>query len=322
MDEAGDRGRARQTLERAVRKRRRKNRHTGQPSQPSTTQVTQRTSEDAQMPEPREDARKARAKRKRKAAEHTDVPERVAKRKTKRIRIAPIKALKRPPTTAEKARRQRDNLGHQIPDDDAELKLYRTPANVARLVGRILPPQARTVLDLCAGEGDLSQFIPTDKELVAVERDEARVARGKQLLPRARWLCTDFRAPDFQSNLGQTRFDAIVMNPPFSLGMKALATASEMIKGGSHRRVYAVLPCAYFLRVRRSREFRTLGLTITKEYKLGFVRYDDHKPTPKMVSDCLYVFRRSKRPTFSHRVYDVRLSGELDEPPPDRPGQH
>ena len=105
-----------------------------------------------------------------------------------------------------------------------------------------------------------------------------------------------------------------MMNPPFTSAMYALSIASDFIKRDGRNRVIALLPTDYFTSSdRRMRSIRTLRLDCTDEYRVGRWAYIDGLASPKPQSDSIFVFRRATKPTFRHRVHDVRLSGELQQ---------
>ena len=177
-----------------------------------------------------------------------------------------------------------------------------------------MPKHFNRAVDLCAGEGDITKHLKAS-DVTAVELDDKRVRKGRKIATKAKWLRRDIQTDDFYDELKTWEpFETVVMNPPFGLGMFALAIAADMIRGNGRNRVVALLPSDYFLSARLRREqYRSLGLDITKEYKVGHWPYIDGNPNLKPTPDSVFVFRRSKRPTFSHRTFDTRLSGKLDE---------
>jgi len=126
-------------------------------------------------------------------------------------------------------------------------------------------------------------------------------------------LTRDIHDDDFYDEVADApTYDTVVMNPPFTAAMYGLSLASEIIRRDGRNRVIALLPTDYFTSAeRRMRSVRALHLDVVDEYRVGRWAYLDGLPTQKPQSDSVFVFRRSTRPTFRHRVHDVRLSGKL-----------
>lgn len=203
-------------------------------------------------------------------------------------------------------------LNYQSGTTAQQRKLYRTPAYVAKLLAeKAVPKRAQRILDLFAGEGDLTKFLPAT-DLTAVEIEEERVRVGRERVANANWLCADICSEKFQREILQgKKFDCVVMNPPFKQGMTALALASDLIKGEGWKRVVAILPSNYFETRTRSERFGELNLAIWKEFKLGNVPYLDGSSTPKPTPDSIFVFRRTAVPTYNWQTSSPYLNGEL-----------
>ena len=157
-----------------------------------------------------------------------------------------------------------------------------------------MPNQLRTILELCAGEGDITKQLTPAYKVMAVELLPERVRRGRKKAPDAEWIQADLESEHFYDEFSHTDFDAVVMNPPFKLGMYALSLASDFIRKNQCNRVIAILPSDYFVAKKRRQAYTRLKLAITKEFRIGNVAYIDGRASAKPRPDSIFVFKRIK----------------------------
>lgn len=72
-----------------------------------------------------------------------------------------------------------------------------------------------TILDLCAGIGTMSFYIPKAKNHVAVELIEDYYLIGKKLNPDIKWIKGDIFALDLLALNNGKKYDYVISNPPF-----------------------------------------------------------------------------------------------------------
>jgi len=107
-----------------------------------------------------------------------------------------------------------------------------TPVETARLMARHLPPDAKTVLDLGAGDGALTQATLQrcpDARVVAVEIQHELVRQLRRSYPELEVHRTDVvNDQSLRKALGRRRFCCAISNPPFGFSPVDSARAALM----------------------------------------------------------------------------------------------
>ena len=106
---------------------------------------------------------------------------------------------------------------------------FFTPVDVCdelsiQVLSSLDPQKKYTILDLCAGIGNLSSSIVNNNrhdntEIIAVEFNQDFIDVGKKLLPKVTWINYDAFDEDFwvKNDFTNNKVDFMICNPPFSL---------------------------------------------------------------------------------------------------------
>ena len=138
------------------------------------------------------------------------------------------------------------SVKRQLTDEEREFIIENFDegaAHLNRLSGAFFTPLAMTeaiqieidtgdtVIDLCAGIGNLSYYIASRmKRIVCVEGNPDYVAIGKKVVPEAEWICGDVFDVIAQMQ-GVNRFNIAISNPPF--GRLATPTYKGALKSAT-----------------------------------------------------------------------------------------
>ena len=155
-----------------------------------------------------------------------------------------------------------------------------------------------SILEPCAGTGmiaraivDICEIGGWEYELTAIEIRKDRAA----VLEDNRYFSIDADFLDF--DFGDERFDVVITNPPFDIGMEILERSLDLIKADG--RCLFLLPIAYFQSQDRAKKFAKLNAHIHRVYPIvGRVAYLKNG-VPETGRQC------------EDAVFDVRL-GKLD----------
>lgn len=142
-------------------------------------------------------------------------------------------------------------FGDPIPPTWTGSDDWETPGWLAKAMAGLA--HGRT-LEMAAGTGQIAQFLPGS---TCIEINPARVAVGRSRAPECDWVCGSALDPFVQGQVG--RFDTIITNPPFSLGVDFIkATAALLIPGGV---AYFLLPSTFLQTKGCGGAFRRLAAT-------------------------------------------------------------
>ncbi len=150
--------------------------------------------------------------------------------------------------------------------------LWETPDHIARSMANLLI-DGLAILEPCAGTGQIAKAIVAlaeDKgweyELTAIEILKERAAK----LEDNRYFSID--ADFLEFDFGSEKFDVILTNPPFDIGMRILKRSLEVVKADG--RCLFLLPSVYFQTQERAKEFFDLNCHIHKAHPIiGRVPY-------------------------------------------------
>lgn len=151
--------------------------------------------------------------------------------------------------------------------------LWETPTHIAKAMAMILNEDEALILEPCAGTGQIARAIADirdlagwDCELMAIEILKER----SEKLEDNRYFSIDADFIDF--DFGDQRFDAVVTNPPFDIGLDILEKSLLLLKSGG--RCLFLLPIAYFQTQERAKKFATFNAHIHGIYPIvGRVAY-------------------------------------------------
>ena len=146
---------------------------------------------------------------------------------------------------------------------------WETPDWLAKtLAGRA----RKRTLEPAAGTGQIAQYLP--ERSVCVEINSHRTAIGRDRAGHCIWYSGDLLSPAMMGAIG--RFDTIVANPPFSVGMDFIVACADLLNpdGLAH----FLLPSSFFQTIGRGMRMHRLsqnhGLTIIAKTELvGRVAY-------------------------------------------------
>ncbi len=185
-----------------------------------------------------------------------------------------------------------------------------TPPTVVKLFCKLLRTVKKTdkVCEIMAGSGALSKCLPNGS--LCVENDGLRILQGKKEAPKCVWLEGDVLSPTILSKIKDFAPTILLSNPDFSLAIPSLAIGASVLP--IHGEVWLLLPSTYFdSSPKRSAWLRTVPIIIFQEFRLGLQSYRA-KGTKKRTPDSLFIFQKTKRPTYqghvSHRVTLLDMS--------------
>ncbi|KKC24072.1 strawberry notch-like NTP hydrolase domain-containing protein [Sphingomonas sp. SRS2] len=166
------------------------------------------------------------------------------------------------------------------------LQQFSTPAPIAYLAARLLGAKAgETVLEPSAGTGLLAIFAAlAGAALILKERDPGRAELLEAAFPAC--VVTLHDAEILGDHLGGQRFDAVLINPPFSrsegrgidrrAGLRHLRAALTLL--APHGRCVAILPDR-FDRTASDWSIATAGYAVTAAYDLPIGSFAKHGTT-------------------------------------------
>ena len=186
----------------------------------------------------------------------------------------------------------------------------RTPVPFAKFMDRVSEryDHGGKVMDLMAGEGGITRYLPRD--VIAVEVDSGRVAVGRELVKHAEWVQQDITSLEFIAayvDAQRHEYEFIVSNPQFEMGFMALAIISELLKPDGTAVV--LLPTDFFDSTQtRRRTYSAMPIVIIEEHKVGrWNYYKWYGRSPKIGCDSVYVIRRlikgGSLPKYGHATY-------------------
>lgn len=181
-------------------------------------------------------------------------------------------------------------------DDDLvwDNNTYQTPPHIASYMGSLVPDGAR-VIDLGAGNGAISRYLPPLS--VCIEIDPARYEFGRLLASQCQWVHGDVLSPGFiaatKDRFGE--FDVAIANPPFVYAMQFLDAARKLLtKDGQ---IIFLMPGDSLLVKRNAALFSAMELKLTTKHDvIGRVAYigPSGKPEKKrQICDSIHVFKRA-----------------------------
>ena len=106
----------------------------------------------------------------------------------------------------------------------------RTPSIPAQIMASLIPGHKQSnhnfkklkVLELFAGNGNITKYIDDRHEITCVEIDKFRAESGKYWVPNARWLNYDIFDEEFMNKyVIDGMFDVVIMNSDFRYIMAA-----------------------------------------------------------------------------------------------------
>lgn len=187
---------------------------------------------------------------------------------------------------------------------------YETPDRVARAMARLIKPSDIKICCPTAGSGQITQYLPRDKRVIAIEPQADRVRQGMLKAPFAAW-----RRALFQDVTLFEQQHVFIDNLPFEGAMELIELMLEHLdRSYKYARILALLPTDYFGALERSRHFNRLDAHIHKAIQIpGRVDYLKFGvPMSKQVNPetgKLYGARQCY-----DSVFDIRPGKAQDEP--------
>ncbi|MGD1939563.1 MAG: hypothetical protein ACFCA4_18720 [Cyanophyceae cyanobacterium] len=158
----------------------------------------------------------------------------------------------------------------------------------------IHPKTCDFILEVGAGNGNISRFYAGDRHYYAIESKYSRISKGRQVFPRGDWMHQDFLQLDLGKLFGGCHY-AVISNPPFSQAMEILEHLAAFKP--LPRLMVLLLPTAFFQTEERSQRLAQLPFSITAEYRLagrvGFIRNDIAEPN-RQCNDSVFVLQPVK----------------------------
>lgn len=170
------------------------------------------------------------------------------------------------------------------PDD------WETPDWLAKVMASMLTPKDWRVCELTAGSGNIAKHIPilgTD----CIEFKRYRYLKGLSNAPHCNW----YNQNALEWNPGY-RYDAIVTNLPFSIGLPLLKHGLENLLKPDGR-FLLLAPIDYFASVERSKAFRQIDAHIYRKHEIvNRVAYEKEGVPfdERQIYDAIYDIRPGK----------------------------
>ena len=179
---------------------------------------------------------------------------------------------------------------------------WQTPNREAAAIASLITPTEICIFDVGAGNGQITKFIPSDRQVYAIERNPLRAERGRQVAPHATWLCEDYLLWN-----EAIAFDIIVGNPPFSQALEFLERSLQLITPTG--RILFLLPIDWNCGIGASTAWKKLDAHIHHEYRCkGRVSYLDRngiKQPNRQVYDAVFDIRSGQNNAAVSYLGDV-----------------
>ena len=188
----------------------------------------------------------------------------------------------------------------------------RTPYMLAQFVGEIASTFGNTILDLCAGDGNITKHI-TAKHTYALEKERTGLQIIQSTNEHIKTLQLDLHDNndtllEFMIHY-QRFFDCVVSNPPFDIALIALHVSAALIK--EQGRICFLLPTDYFTTsTKRLGLMKNIPVVLEAEFRVGNWNYYAHLGSvhTKRTADSIFVFRLAKgEETFTNTKYECTI---------------
>jgi len=169
---------------------------------------------------------------------------------------------------------------------------WQTPDEIACLMAKLVNPSDCTILEPCAGSGQIAKFINIDFRFgVALDINHRRVASGRVNVPEWQWEKGDFLTDFFVQ-----KYDLIITNPPFSKCVEFIKRSLTLLNPDNpDARLLFLLPLDWNCPKGRAEVWRSLDAHIHHVYRIkGRVAYLDGLGVPQKGRQC------------SDAVFDIR----------------
>jgi hypothetical protein len=177
-----------------------------------------------------------------------------------------------------------DNLGDNewTPDD------WQTPTSVASSMAALLTDQDKSILEPCAGVGQIASQLPN--HAIANELNPGRYRQGCDRVPHLTWSNLDFLTEV------TGRYDVIITNPPFSLCCEFIQHGLRLLnRSNPNARLLFLLPLDWNCPQGRAAQWVAMDAHIHHEYRIkGRVAYLDAQGVAQSRRQC------------SDAVFDIR----------------
>ena len=174
--------------------------------------------------------------------------------------------------------------------------ITRTPYELAEkiaTVAKLYLQNNNNILELFAGDGRITQFLPSP--LTAIEKEEYLINIAKKQNINATWIqhdLTHFENINQLIKQHQHKYNIIVSNPPWELGFWTILLSQHLLIPDSKSRLIILLPSDFFVSTANKRQlFHKLHIHIEKQYEVGRWNYlqDLPKTNPRIGTDSIFV---------------------------------
>jgi hypothetical protein len=172
---------------------------------------------------------------------------------------------------------------------------WETPPEIAFPMAKLVLPTDKVILEPAAGTGGIVRFLPSgeDRLILANEINPLRYQIGDRQRYPAKWINSDFLewGTDY-------RFDLMITNPPFSLGLEFVEHGLRFLNTANPTaRLLCLLPIAFFSSQERCDYFESLDCRIYQRHRIrGRVAYlkNGVQMQGRQCDDCVYDIRPGK----------------------------
>lgn len=173
---------------------------------------------------------------------------------------------------------------------------WQTPDNVAQAMTKLVKDSDRTILEPCAGSGQIAKFLPHNRKAICLEVNPDKVKHGTMNAPYCGWINANFFDDSYRL---ENSFDLIVGNPPFSSCVEFIARSLPLLNiGNSDARILFLLPLDWNCSHGRASHWKKLDAHIHHVHRWeGRISYLDANGVPqkrRQVCDAVFDIRPGK----------------------------
>jgi Methyltransferase small domain len=172
---------------------------------------------------------------------------------------------------------------------------WQTPDSIAIALSKLVRPTDASILEPCAGTGQISKFLPQDRRVFSIEISPSRYELLKINAPHSRCL-----KGDFFKDTSPRRYDLIISNPPFSRCVEFVERSLNILNlQNAEARILFLLPIDWNCSKSRARAWKNLDAHIHCEYRIeGRVAFLDGNGVPqskRQVCDAVFDIRPGRK---------------------------
>jgi type I restriction-modification system DNA methylase subunit len=173
----------------------------------------------------------------------------------------------------------------------------QTPNEIGQLMAKLVNVSDEDILCPAAGTGQIVKFLASSARIICVEDNGDRFLAGMQNTKQldCLWIKSDFFEVPFKP---LHKFDLIIDNPPFSLGMEFIEASLKLLRNNSKSRICFLLPGDYFYGKQRRLKLQSMDCHIHHIYgsglgdgRIAYLDIDGKPQKGRQIYDCVFDIR-------------------------------